>query len=61
MTLVLDKGGCNHIKAACKPDFCMNVEDTKKPSSDVFNAVRRFFTLVWDKGRRQVATSEAEA
>jgi hypothetical protein len=29
------KGGCNHIKAACKPDFGMNVEDIKKPSRDV--------------------------
>jgi hypothetical protein len=55
------KGGCNHIKAACKPDFGMNVEDIKKPSKDVFHVARRFFTLIWDKGGSQVVAVEVEA
>lgn len=57
----LEKGGCNHIKAARKPNFGMNVEDIKKPSRDVFHVARRFFTLIWDKGGSQVVAAKVEA
>lgn len=39
----------------------MNIEDIKKPSKEVLNATKRFFTEILDKGGRQLAASEVEA
>lgn len=61
MTSILDKGGYNNIKGADKSNFVMDVENIKKPSRDVFYTTRHFFTLIWNKGGRQVVAAEAEA
>lgn len=43
MASVLEKVGCDHVKAISKDDFSMDVEDIKKPQKEVFNVVKWFF------------------
>jgi hypothetical protein len=60
MALVLEKADWNHIKNVKEASFGMAVEDIKTPSKSVLNAVKRFFFELWDKGGRQLVSSEAK-
>jgi hypothetical protein len=52
MTSVLEKTGCDHIKAVGKPDFSPSIEDIKMPSKNIHNEAKRFFFEIWNKGGR---------
>jgi hypothetical protein len=41
MAFMLEKAGCEHIKAISITDFGMDIEDIKKPSKVVFNATSK--------------------
>ena len=58
MALILEKGGCDHVKAIDKLGFAKDVDTIKNLSRDVSN--KSFLPLVWDKGGRKVAAVEAE-
>jgi hypothetical protein len=40
---ILEKAGCEHVKAVGENDFGMAVEDIKTPSNSVLGAAKRFF------------------
>ena len=50
MASILEKVGCEHIKAVVKASFNMDVEDIKNSSKEVFHVVERFYTNICYKG-----------
>lgn len=49
-TSMLEKARCTHLKTIGHPNFGISLDDIKKPSTDVSNVIKRFFTLIWSKG-----------
>lgn len=58
---VLEKAGCEHVKAIRETDFDMTVEDIKGPSKSMIGTTKTFFFELWDNDGRQLAALEVEA
>jgi hypothetical protein len=52
---ILEKAGCEHVKAAAQPGFVFSADDTKDPSTEASTLGERFYSDVWMKGGRQMA------
>jgi hypothetical protein len=52
---ILEKAGCEHVKAAAQPGFVFSADDTKDPSAEASSLGRRFYSDVWMKGGREMA------
>jgi hypothetical protein len=52
---VLEKNGCEHVKAAAKAETVFSIEDTKEPSAEATLMGGKFYFSVWMKGGREIA------
>jgi hypothetical protein len=54
-TSILEKAGCEHIKAVALSNFAFSVDDIKNPSAEAATLSGKFYSEIWLKGRREVA------
>jgi hypothetical protein len=52
---ILEKSGCEHIKAAAQTEAIFTVENTKDPSAEATLMGGKFYSNVWMKGNRELA------
>jgi hypothetical protein len=52
---ILEKAGCEHVKAATQPGFVFSADDTKDPSAEASSLGGRFYSYVWMKGGHEMA------
>jgi hypothetical protein len=52
---ILEKYGCEHIKAATQTDAVFTVENTKDPSAEATLMGGKFYSNIWMKGGRELA------
>jgi hypothetical protein len=52
---ILEKVGCEHVKAAAQPESIFSADDTKDPSVEASLLGGRFYSNVWMKGSREMA------
>lgn len=50
MSSLLEKTGCDHVKAIREATFDMAVDDIKAPSKNVLNVAKRIFFELLNKG-----------
>jgi hypothetical protein len=55
---VLEKVGCEHVKAVAQPEFTLSANDIKNPSTEATALGGKFYSEVWLKGGREI-TDEA--
>jgi hypothetical protein len=54
-TPILEKAGCEHIKAVAQSNFAFSVDDIQNPSAEAATLSGKFYSEIWLKGRREVA------
>jgi cell division septum initiation protein DivIVA len=52
---ILEKSGCDHVKALAQTEATLSIEDTKDPSAEASLVGRKFFTGIWENGGREMA------
>jgi hypothetical protein len=52
---ILEKSGCEHVKAATQTEAVFTVENTKDPSTEATLMGGKFYSDVWMKGGRELA------
>jgi hypothetical protein len=52
---VLEKTGCDHVKAAAQAEVIFSIDDTKEPSAEATLMGEKFYSDVWMKGDREIA------
>jgi hypothetical protein len=52
---VLEKTGCEHVKAAAQSETVFSIDDTKEPSAEATLMGEKFYSNVWMKGGREIA------
>jgi hypothetical protein len=52
---ILEKAGCEHVKAAAQPESIFSADDTKDASAEVSTLGDKFYSDVWMKGAREMA------
>jgi hypothetical protein len=52
---ILEKIGCEHVKAATQTETVFTVENTKDPSAEATLMGGKFYSKVWMKGDREIA------
>jgi hypothetical protein len=52
---ILEKTGCEHVKAAAQPETGFSIYNTKDPSAKATLMGRKFYSNVWMKGGREIA------
>jgi hypothetical protein len=52
---ILEKAGCEHVKAVAQPEYIFSAGDTKDPSTEASSLGGRFYSNVWMKGGREMA------
>jgi hypothetical protein len=52
---ILEKSGCEHVKAATQMEVVFTVENTKDPSAEATLMGRKFYSNIWMKGGRELA------
>jgi hypothetical protein len=55
VTAILEKTGCEHVKAATQAKTVFSVDNTKNPSAEATMVVGKFYSNVWMKGGREIA------
>jgi hypothetical protein len=55
VVVILEKSGCEHVKAATQAEAVFTVENTKDPSAEATLMGRKFYSDVWMKGGRELA------
>jgi hypothetical protein len=55
VTAILEKAGCEHVKAVAQPEYIFSADDTKDPSVEASLLGGRFYSDVWMKGGREMA------
>jgi hypothetical protein len=50
---ILEKSGCEHVKAATQTEAVFSVENTKDPSADATLMGGKFYSNVWMKGGQE--------
>jgi hypothetical protein len=52
---ILEKSGCEHVKALAQAKAALSIDDTKDPSAEAILVGGKFFTDIWDNGSRGMA------
>jgi hypothetical protein len=52
---ILEKSGCEHVKALAQAEAALSIDDTKDPSAEAILVGGKFFTDIWDNGGRGMA------
>jgi hypothetical protein len=52
---ILEKSGCDHVKALAQSESTLSIDDTKDPSAESSIVGGKFFTDIWENGGRGVA------
>jgi hypothetical protein len=52
---ILEKTGCEHVKAATQVETIFSVDNTKDPSAEATMMGGKFYSNVWMKGGREIA------
>jgi hypothetical protein len=52
---ILQKAGCEHVKAAAQPESILFAENIKDPSVEASTLGDKFYSDVWMKGGREMA------
>jgi hypothetical protein len=52
---ILEKSGCEHVKAATQTGAVFTMENTKDPSAEATLMGGKFYSNIWMKGGRQLA------
>jgi hypothetical protein len=52
---ILEKSGCDHVKALAQAEATLSVEDIKDPSAEASLVSGKFFTDIWENGGRGMA------
>jgi hypothetical protein len=52
---ILEKSGCDHVKALAQAEATLSIEDTKDPSAKASLIGGKFFTNIWENGDRGMA------
>jgi hypothetical protein len=52
---VLEKTGCEHVKAAAQAEVIFSIDDTREPSAEATLMGGKFYSDVWMKGGREIA------
>jgi hypothetical protein len=52
---ILEKSGCDHVKALTQSEATLSIDDTKDPSAEASLVGRKFFTDIWENGGRGMA------
>jgi hypothetical protein len=52
---ILEKTGCEHVKAAAQAEVIFSIDDTKEPSTEATLMGGKFYSDVWMKGGREIA------
>jgi hypothetical protein len=55
ISAILEKAGCDHIKAISQAEAAFSVDDTKDPSAEATLMGGRFYNDVWVNGGREMA------
>jgi hypothetical protein len=52
---ILEKAGCNHVKATAQAEAAFSIEDTKDPSAEATSVGGKFYSDVWVNYGRELA------
>jgi hypothetical protein len=52
---ILEKAGCDHVKAATLTEAAFSIDDTKDPSAEATLVGGKFYSDVWVNGGREMA------
>jgi hypothetical protein len=52
---ILEKSGCDHVKALAQSKATLSIDDMKDPSAEASLVGGKFFTDIWENGGRGVA------
>jgi hypothetical protein len=52
---ILEKTGCEHVKAAAQAKVIFSIDDTKEPSAEATLMGGKFYSDVWMKDDREIA------
>jgi hypothetical protein len=52
---ILEKAGCEHVKAAENAEAAFSIDDTKDPSTEATLMGGKFYSDVWVNGGRELA------
>jgi hypothetical protein len=52
---ILEKVGCDHVKAVAQPDFAFSADDVRNPLAEATTFGGKFYSEVWLKGGREIA------
>jgi hypothetical protein len=52
---ILEKAGCEHVKATAQAEAAFSLNDTKDPSAEATLMGRKFYSDVWVNGGRELA------
>jgi hypothetical protein len=52
---ILEKAGCNHVKAAAQAEAAFSINDMKDPSAEATLVGGKFYSDVWVNGGRELA------
>jgi hypothetical protein len=55
ISAILEKAGCDHIKAVAQAEAAFSVDDTKDPSAEATLMGGKFYNDVWVNGGREMA------
>jgi hypothetical protein len=52
---ILEKAGCDHVKATAQAEAAFSIDDTKNPSAEATLVGGKFYSDVWVNGGRELA------
>jgi hypothetical protein len=52
---ILEKAGCDHVKATAQDEAAFSIDDTKDPSAEATLVGGKFYSDVWANGGRELA------
>jgi hypothetical protein len=55
ISAVLEKAGCDHVKAIAQTEAVFSIDDTKDPSAEATLMGGKFYNDVWMNGGRELA------
>jgi len=55
ISAILEKAGCDHVKAIAQAEAAFSIDDTKDPSAEATLMGRKFYNNVWVNGGRELA------
>jgi hypothetical protein len=55
ISAILEKAGCDHVKAITQAEAAFSIEDTKDPSAEATLMGGKFYNGVWVNGGRELA------